>query len=50
MATDCLNNDTIVQTMLPFHKCCRIYEIKGSVTRLPNLVGQGSEIPVEKVK
>jgi len=21
----------IVQTMLTFHKCCRIYEIKGSV-------------------
>jgi len=27
----CLNNGIIVQTMLPFHKCCRIYEIKGSV-------------------
>jgi len=27
----CLNNGIIVQTMLPFHKCCRIYEIKASV-------------------
>ena len=27
----CLNNGFIVQTMLPFHKCCRIYEIKDSV-------------------
>ncbi len=26
-----LNNGIIVQTMLPFHKCCRIDEIKGSV-------------------
>jgi len=43
---DCLNNGIIVQTMLPFHKCSRIYEIKGSVTRLPNLVGQVSEIRV----
>ena len=29
----CLNNGVIVQTMLPFHKCSRIYEIKGSVMR-----------------
>ena len=29
----CLNNGTIVQTMLPFHKCSRIYEIKVSVIR-----------------
>jgi len=25
-----LNNGAIVQTMLPFHKCIRIYEIKNS--------------------
>ena len=24
----CFNNGTIVKTMLPFHKCYRIYEIK----------------------
>jgi len=29
----CLNNGIIVQTMLPFHKCSRIYEIKVSVIR-----------------
>jgi len=27
----CLNNGVIVQTMLPFHKCCCIYEINSSV-------------------
>jgi len=32
-----LNNGFIVQTMLPFHKCGRIYEIKSSVPRLPAL-------------
>ena len=31
LGLDCLNNGVIVQTMLPFHKCCRICEIKGGV-------------------
>jgi len=31
LGLDCLNNGVIVQTMLPFHKCCSIYEMNGSV-------------------
>jgi len=50
LGLDCLNNGVIIQTMLPFHKCCSIYEMNGSVTCLPNLVGQVSEIRVSPVE